>query len=153
MRKASIILSSVLLTAVALVLLCWSDNPRASVAFVGCTNDPTGTRLATFAFTNLGHSTVILEAGYWVQSLDASGQDVSDLYHNVLKSGWDSKVLPGQSATLLAVAPTNQPTWRISLGVRHPEIFPQKVVRAILTWAKIPITETWLVCESEWINE
>src|SRR5262245_35277508 len=125
MRKAIIIIGIVLLVVIAIMPTCRSDSPKVSVTFVGYTNDSTGVRLATFAFKNLGQSAVTREPSCWVETPGARREDGKNLYQNWLMSGWGSKLLPGKSETLLVVVPTNQPTWRISLGVRHPEILTQ----------------------------
>ena len=115
-----------------------TEWPKVSVTLLGYTNDATGSRLATFAVTNLSQSPVIREAGYWIQSPGTIPQNGSNHSWNLFSAGRDSRLLPGDSETLLVATPTNQPSWRISLTVSYPETMAKRVVRETLDWANIP---------------
>ena len=128
-----------------------TDWPKVSVTFLGYTNDATGSRLATFAMTNLSQTAVIREAGYWIQSPGSIPQNGNNISWNLFTAGRNSRLQPGQAETLLVVTPTNQSSWRISLTVSYPESMAKKVVRETLDWANIPKHSFGF--RSDWIDQ
>src|SRR5687768_1253388 len=90
------------------------DEPPASIAFLGYTNDSTGARLATFAVTNLESFVVRRQAGYWIDLKVATGQTNH-------ASRWFSNATdlnPRASEIVAVPVPTNQIPWRVVLLIR-----------------------------------
>ena len=85
--------------------------PNASVTLLGYTNDTNGIRLARFAITNLGASAVKRLVHYQIQIPSPTGWTV-DSAGSIL----GGRLLgAGASETVTVPAPTNQPSWRISI--------------------------------------
>ena len=156
MRKTFIIISGVLIAVFALWLMLVvgqrrTDWPKLSVTLLGYTNNATGSRLATFAVTNLSQSPVIREAGYSIQSPGSNLQNGNNISWNLFTGGRNSRLQPGEAETLLVVTPTNQSSWRILFSVRYPESMATRVVRETLDWASIPGHS--FSFQSDWIDQ
>ena len=156
MRKCLILIGGVLLAVFVLWLMLVikdrrNDWPTVSITLIGYTNDATGSRFAMFAVTNLSQSTVIREAGYWIQSPGAIPPNGNNTSWNLFPAGRNSRLQPGEVETLWVVTPTNQPSWRISMTVSYPESMTKRVVRETLDWASIP--KHSFAFRSDWIEQ
>lgn len=156
MRKTYVIVGCVLLVifllSSALILgRPPTDRPKISVALLGYTNDFTGSRVAAFAVTNLGQTTLRRDAGYWIQSPGANPRNGDNISWNVFTAGKKSELQPGESETLLVMPPANQASWRISLTVSYPESLANKVVRESLDW--LNLSRQAFAFRSEWIEQ
>jgi hypothetical protein len=84
-------------------------RPSATVAFIGYTNDTTGTRLAAFTVSNASPSAVRRLSHYRIQiPTSKRWTNISDGYI----SGGTAVLPPGGSETVTVVAPTNHALWR-----------------------------------------
>jgi hypothetical protein len=105
-----------------------SLQPRASVTFLGFTNDASGTRLANFAITNLSQIAVVREPKYliWVPTLFRGWTPSSG---SLMASG---RVLqPGASEIVTIKPPAAQTAWRVSFYVCN-DVGIKRLVNA--TW-------------------
>ena len=88
--------------------------PTVSVTFLAFTNDIVGTRLATFALSNLGASAIRRQSHYTIQT-------PTPMRWTNYAEGWvagGTRILrAGASEAVSIPAPTNQPSWRVSLSV------------------------------------
>ena len=155
MLKTFIIIGGVLVAAFVLLLMLGvgqrrTDWPKVSVTLLGYTNDATGSRLATFAVTNLSQSAVIRNWGYWIQSPSANPQNGSNISWNLFQPG-KTRLLQGEAETLWVVAPTNLPSWRILLTVSYPEPIAKRIARETFDWANIPKHSFGF--RSDWIDQ
>lgn len=106
-------------------------RPNMTVTFMGYTNDTSGTRLASFAVSNAGPSTVQRTSHYWIQIPTAKR------WTN-LSDGWlvGSVLAPGSSETVVIPAATNQSSWRVSFYVSAEVGLMRDVMRSTAQLAR-----------------
>jgi hypothetical protein len=132
-----IVLGLFVLASVALVTTALfrpqPPRPAVTAAFLGCTNDNAGTRLASFTVSNQGPSAVRRLSDYRIQIPTA--QRWTNLYDGYLTGG--SSVLPsGRSEIVTVVAPTNQPSWRPWFRVNPDVGVVSDTVKAVVDAAR-----------------
>jgi hypothetical protein len=91
-------------------------SPHISIAFLGYTNNATGTRLAKIAVTNLNTSTIfVYQPKIEIQApTDPSGYEN---YFSGVNCSWRSMLDRGASGSFTIPPPTNQSPWRLSFLV------------------------------------
>jgi hypothetical protein len=136
--KAALILLALsvaaICTFVAVVAFQSPRCPNVSLAFLGYTNDSTGSRLARFLVTNHDNSGISQWTAFLVIKTPAGLESVpggSFGFKVQAPAGWmpqsksflpGNRVLgPGASEVVGFLPPTNQPLWRIHLRV-HPDV-------------------------------
>jgi hypothetical protein len=118
MKKRTRIIAGLFAIVIGIMALvavqCASREPQVSITFLGYTNDAAGTRLATFAVSNLNSFVVRRQAGYWIErQTPTGGMKQASCWFN------SSNDLKGRAFEIVEVpGPTNQPSWRISLSIR-----------------------------------
>ena len=119
MSKRTVIM--VVLFAIGTGMLVWvalqPREPKASVTFLGYTNDATGTRLATLVVSNLNSFVVRRQAAYWMDLATSTGGTNQG-------GGWFSSrndLNAGAFEIIAVPVPTNQPSWRVLLSL-NPDI-------------------------------
>jgi hypothetical protein len=135
MRGASaitrILARIVMLVAALFTIFMWvafqppAGRPNVSIAFLGYTNDTSGTRLARIAVTNLNASPVF---AYRPLIEVPSPTEPAGLafYESFGGSRWHSLLGSGASDTFTIPVSTNQSPWKLTLLV-YPDRGPAKV--------------------------
>jgi len=115
-KKRTVIIAG--LFAIVIGMTMWAafqpEKPPASVAFLGYTNDATGTRVATFVVSNCSSFVVRRQAGYWIELPAPTGVTNG-------ASCWFSRSHDLKAGTFEIVAvpvPTHEPSWRVLLSIR-----------------------------------
>jgi hypothetical protein len=119
--RFKIIAAATVLAVCGTLLILGVNTPRPSappsvlVTFLGYTNNPTAGFIALFAVTNASPGPIIRHVGYSLQVPAATRRR----WTNTSK-GWftnQGNLRAGAGEVLLVAAPTNLPTWRLSLTV------------------------------------
>jgi hypothetical protein len=127
-----------------------SGGPPASVTFLGYTNDASGTRLASFAVTNLRSFVVRRQAGYWIEVRAPVGQ--TNFLSRWFSSGQDLD--PRASEVITVPVPTNQAPWRVLLPIRTDLSWVSEVVEGVrlISPYKLPETKSYEL-RGSWIED
>jgi hypothetical protein len=122
-KSISRILTLIVVVIVALFTLgAWvafqpaPARPNISIAFLGYTNDATGTRLAKIAVTNLNATTIFVYQPRIEIQAPTDSRGYEDYFSGV-NCSWNSTLAGGASGSFTIAPPTNQSPWRLSFYV------------------------------------